>query len=250
LKLKDRVAIVTGGGRNIGRAISLALAREGANIIIADLDIDAAVATSKEVEEIGRQCLALQVDLTDSSSIRKLVDTAMNEFGKIDILVNNAGVQLNKQCLLDIDENEWDFTMLVNARSICFLSKSVASIMKDQGSGKIVNMASISGRIFSADNLAYAVSKAAVTALTGQMAVELAPYNINVNAVAPGYVDTIFNKETLAKPNAREEIGKKVPLGRLAQPEDIAGSVVFLSSDDASYVTGHTIVIDGGYTLI
>jgi NAD(P)-dependent dehydrogenase (short-subunit alcohol dehydrogenase family) len=250
LKLKDRVAIVTGGGRNIGRAISLALAEEGADIVIADLDMDAAVATGNDVEKLGRHCLVLQVDLAEENGIKRLVDSAMSRFGKIDILVNNAGVQLDKQCLLDLDEKEWDFTMLVNARSICFLSKQIASIMKDQGSGKIVNMASISGRIFSADNLAYTVSKAAVTALTGQMAVELAPYNINVNAVAPGYVDTIFNKETLAKPNARVEIGKKVPLGRLAQPEDIAGSVVFLSSDDASYVTGHTIVIDGGYTLI
>ena len=250
MKLKDRVAIVTGGGRNIGRSISLALAGEGAKVVIADLDFDSAVETGKEIESSSGNCMVLKVDLSRDEEINKLVETVLNKYDSIDILVNNAGVQLNKECLLDLSEHEWDYTMLVNARSVCFLSKAVATVMKEKGGGKIINVASISGRIFSADNLAYAISKAAVTALTSQMAVELAPYKINVNALAPGYVDTEFNRETLARPNAREEISKTIPLGRLAQPDDISGAAVFLASDEASYITGHAIVIDGGYTLL
>ena len=250
MKLNDRVAIVTGGGRNIGRSISLALAREGAEVVIADLDFDSAVETGKEIESSGGNCMVLKVDLSRDEEINKLVKTVLNKYDRIDILVNNAGVQLNKECLLDLCEHEWDYTMLVNARSVCFLSKAVATVMKEKDGGKIINVASISGRIFSADNLAYAISKAAVTALTSQMAVELAPYKINVNALAPGYVDTEFNRETLARPNAREEISKTIPLGRLAQPDDISGAAVFLASDEASYITGHAIVIDGGYTLL
>lgn len=248
--LKDKVAIITGGGRNIGRAIAHAFADEGAKVVVADYNLEAAENVSKEIEEKGTECTCVHVDLAKFENIEKLVNTVMNKYKRIDILVNNAGVQLNKQTLLELDEHEWDYTMLVNTRSTCFLSKAVAEIMKEQGGGRIVNMASIAGRIFEPYNLAYAVSKAGVTALTGQTAVELAQYNINVNAVAPGFVDTDFNRETLSRPNARQEISKNIPMNRLAQPDDIAGAVVFLASDKASYITGQTIVIDGGLTLL
>jgi NAD(P)-dependent dehydrogenase (short-subunit alcohol dehydrogenase family) len=248
--LKDQVVIVTGGGRNIGRAISTRLAGQGAVVVIADLDMSAAQLTSESINKQGGQSRAIEVDVAKMEDLSHLVHETMKAYGKIDVLVNNAGVQLKKQALLELDESEWDYTMLVNAKSLCFLTKLVASVMKNQGNGKIVNMASVSGRIFSADNLAYTISKAAVTALTGQMAVELAPYGIRVNAVAPGYIDTIFNKETLARPNAREEISQKIPAGRLGTPDDISGPVLFLASNLSEYVTGHTLVIDGGYTLL
>jgi len=250
MRLQDRIVIVTGGSRNIGRAIALALAKEGANIVIADIDMESAKKTAKEIEELGRKSIVVKTDITRKEDINNLVEKTIQNFGKIDILVNNAGIQLAKQRLESLTENEWDTTININVKGTCFLSKAVAEKMKSDGGGKIVNVASVSGYIFSEDNLAYNVSKGAVKALTSQLGIDLAPYNINVNAIAPGMINTLFNKETFSVEGARERIAKTIPIQRLGEPEDLGEAVVFLASDGASYMTGQTIVIDGGLTLI
>lgn len=250
MKLQDRVAIVTGGSRNIGKAIAFALAKEGADIVIADINMELAVKTSKEIEDLGRKSIAVKTDITKKEDVNNLVKETKEKFGKINILVNNAGIQLDKQRLENLTEFEWDTTFNINVKGTCFLSKAVAEKMKLEGGGKIVNVASVSGYIFSEDNLAYNVSKGAAKALTSQLGIDLAPYNINVNGIAPGMINTLFNRETFSVEGARERIAKTIPIPRLGEPEDLGEAVVFLASDGASYMTGQTIVIDGGLTLI
>lgn len=251
MRLADRVALVTGGARNIGQAISLALAREGAQVVVSDVIQEEGQKTVSEIlAQEGEACF-IGADVRIQEDISYLVEETWKRMGGIHILVNNAGVQLKKQGLLQLQEEEWDKTFDVNLKGLCFLSQGVARIMKRQGGGKIINLASIAGgSVFSADNLAYTISKGAVRAATSQMAVELAPYNIQVNAIAPGYVDTSMNQETFSRPGAREEIAKKIPLGRIAKPQEMTGLVIFLSGDESSYLTGETIVMDGGYSLL
>ena len=249
MRLKDKVAIVTGGSRNIGRAISLSLAKEGAHIVIADIDMDAAQKTSTEIENLGRKALVVRTDITKKENINNLVNKTIENFEKVDILVNNAGIQLDKQRLENLTEEEWDTTIKINVKGSVFLSQAVAEKMKLHGGGKIVNVASVNGFIFSEDNLAYVVSKGAVKALTSQLGVDLAPYNINVNAIAPGFIETNFNKETLSVEGAVNRISQGIPIGRVGQPEDLGEVVAFLASDSASYITGQTIVVDGGLIL-
>lgn len=249
MKLKDRVAIVTGGGRNIGKAIVLALAREGADIVIADIDMEAAERTSQEVREISRRSIFVKTDITKIEDIKILVGKTIEEFGKIDILVNNAGVQLNKQRLENLTEREWDITFNVNVKGTVFLSQAVAEKMKLNGGGKVIIISSICAFVFTVDNLAYNVSKATLKALTSQLAMDLAEYNINVNGIAPGFIDTSFNEETLSVEGARERIASTIPLKRLGKSEDLSEAAVFLASDASSYMTGQTIIIDGGFIL-
>jgi len=249
MELKNKVAIVTGGGRNIGKAISLALARKGSDIIIADIDMHSANKTSKEIEMLGRKAMAIKTDITKIDDIEKLFDKSIESFKKVDILVNNAGILVENQTLMEINESKWDATMNVNLKSIVFLCKKAAERMIENRNGKIINVASVCGFIFDKKHMAYNVSKGAVKALTSQLAVELGPYNINVNAIAPGFINTTLNK------TLEDEVGKQnaidsIPLGRVGQPEDLGETVAFLASEGASYITGHTIVIDGGLLLM
>ncbi len=249
MRLKDRIAIVTGGGRNIGRAISLSLAKAGANIVIADIDIDSAKVTCQDIRDLGRDALIIKTDITKKEEIDNLVNKTIEKFGRIDILVNNAGIQLEKQRLEDLSEEEWDITMKINLKAPVFLSQAVAEKMKLIGGGKIIIVSSICAFVYTVDNLAYNVSKAALRGLTGQLGMDLAEYNINVNGIAPGFIDTNFNRQTLSVEGARERIASGIPIRRLGHPKDLAEMVVFLASDDASYITGQTIIIDGGLTL-
>lgn len=250
MKLKDRVVVVTGGAQGIGRAIVMAIAREGARLAVADRNQVGAERVAAQAEELGATCIAVRTDVTSPDDHSRLVSEVIERFGRIDVLVNNAGIQEKKAGLLSLTQESWDKTMNVNLRGMFFLSQAVASVMASQGGGAIVNVASIAGHVFWHGILPYNVSKAGVRGLTGSMALELAPHGIRVNAVAPGYVDTDLNQESFSVANAREEAAKKIPLGRVAQPDDIPGAVVFLASNDSAYVTGHTLVVDGGYTLI
>lgn len=246
--LKDRIAIVTGGGRNIGKGFTEALWREGATVVVADVD---AIAAEKMVKELGERAEFVKTDITSKEDIEKLVDTVLAKYKKIDILVNNAGVQLNKRKLEEIEEHDLDLTIDINLKGMIMLTQKVVNkYMKEAGKGKIINTASICGNIYYDENFAYTVSKGAVKTFTSQAATELAKYNITVNSIAPGYINTEMNKDTFSKPGMLETICKRIPQRRIAEVEELGETVVFLSSEASDYITGQTLIVDGGYTLI
>lgn len=250
MRLVDRVAIVTGAGQGIGRAIALALAREGAAVVVADLQPSTAEATAASITATGGRALTARVDVARLDDLAALVQRTLAAFARIDILVNNAGIAVVKP-FLDVTEEEWDRQMAVNLKAAFFASQQVARVMIRQGrGGRIVNVASTSAFVASSSPMVpYDVSKAGVRMLTVSTAVQLAPHGITVNAVAPGTIDTALTR-SVVDPQRREQYAReKIPLGRLGQPEDVAGAVVFFCSDDAAYVTGHTLVVDGGWLL-
>jgi len=247
VKLEGQVAIVTGGAQGIGRAIAIGLAREGAHVVIADIQLEKALETAKEIEALGRKSIALQVDVSRVPDISMMVEKALEAFGTVDILVNNAGIALPTP-FLETTEEAWDKIIDVNLKSAFFCSQYVARIMVDQGRGKIVNLASTSSFVAGRQEVPYAVSKAGVRMLTAAASAELAPYNVNVNAIAPGLIKTPLTEKHFPSPEALEErVKAKTPMGRAGIPEDLVGAVVFLCSADADYVTGHTLVVDGGW---
>mgnify|MGYP001068749695 CR=1 FL=1 len=258
MRLKDKIAIVTGGAKGIGRSIALALAKEGANIVIADLDEGQGKKTASEIEVLGRRTLVVKCDVRLLSDIDNLVKRTVEVFGRIDILCNNAGVSTMNR-LLDVTEKDYDFNMDVNAKGVFFCSQAVArQMIKQGGQGKIVNTASIagfSGGTFLSD---YNASKAACIIHTMSFAMELAKHKINVNAVCPGLVRTSMQEreiqwESELTGRSIEEIKRRYlevsPLGRLEEPEDVAKVVVFLASDDADFITGEAIKCDGGLLM-
>ena len=246
-RLPDRVAIVTGGGQGIGRALALGLAGEGAHVAVADIQADKSLETAAEVQRLGRRSLGLHVDVSDLDDISRLVDRTLEEFGRIDILVNNAGIALPTP-FLETAEADWDRIMDINLKAAFFCSQSVARVMVRQGGGKIVNLASTSSFVAGRQEVPYAVSKAGVWMLTAAASAELAPYNINVNAIAPGLIKTPLTERHFPSTEALEaRVKAKAPMGRAGTPRDLVGAVVFLCSDEASNVNGHTLVVDGGW---
>jgi D-sorbitol dehydrogenase (acceptor) len=255
MRLENKIAIVTGGGSGIGRGISLRLAEEGAAVAVADLDLDAANHVAGEIAANGGRAIGVQVDVRKQDAVQAMVDSTVRAYGGIDILVNNAGVGKIIP-FFETTEQDWDFMFDVNGKGVLFCSQAVAKVMIEQGrGGKIVNLASQAGRRGEALVLAYCASKACVISMTQSMALALAEHKINVNAVAPGIVDTPFWDE-VDKQFAKllnMEIGepkrtftKSIPLGRIEQPEDVAGAVVFLASSDADYITQQCLNVDGG----
>lgn len=256
-RLSGKVALVTGGGQGIGKAISLKLAQDGANVIIADLNLDNAETVKKEVEELGQRSYAVQVDVRDEKVVKEVVKSSLEEMGQIDILVNNAGVGAFNP-FFDVEERELDLQYEVNVKGVFFFMKAVAEQMVKQGGGKIVNLASQAGRRGEPYALSYCMSKAAVISITQSAALALARNNINVNAVAPGVVDTPFWVEVdkkfaeiqnLPVGEPKRRVVEAIPLGRIEQPEDVAKVVAFLSSSEADYMTGQTVNVDGGNVL-
>jgi 3-oxoacyl-[acyl-carrier protein] reductase len=247
VKLRDRVAIVTGAAQGIGRAIALGLASEGAHVVVADLQEEKARQTANQVRDMGRRSLALRVDVSDLNDLSALVKTALEEFGTIDILVNNAGIALGTP-FLETTEEAWNRIMDVNLKSAFFCSQYVAQVMVEKQGGRIVNLASTSSFVAGRQEVPYAISKAGVRMLTASAAAELAPHNVNVNAIAPGLIKTPLTAKHFPSPEALEaRVKAKTPMGRAGTPQDLVGAVVFLCSDDAEYVTGHTLVVDGGW---
>lgn len=248
-RFEGKVVIVTGSGRGIGKAIALAFAREGAKVAVNDIDMEEAEAVVRQIGD-GSQCaMAVGADVRRASQVRRMVQSVLEEFGTVDILVNNAGV-LRSTCLGDITGEEWDWVMSVNVKGVFLCTKEVLPIMKDRRRGKIVNMASSAGRSTSTFGGAhYTASKAAVLGLTRHTAQELASFGINVNSLCPGSVDTEMVREG-STPERLEEEATKIPLGRLGTPEEIADLVLFLASDEASYITGATVDINGGDLMI
>jgi 2-deoxy-D-gluconate 3-dehydrogenase len=244
-KLDNRVAIVTGAARGLGQAMSVGLAEAGADVSLVDV-LDMAD-TKKKIEKVGRRCVSINADLSSKDSINEIVSTTLQELGKIDILVNNAGI-IRRAPIVEFSEKDWDDVMNVNIRALFFLSQAVAKVfIKQDNGGKIVNIASMlsfQGGIFVPS---YTASKSAVMGLTRLLANELAPHNINVNAIAPGYMATDNTAPLRADAARNKAILERIPLGRWGNPEDLQGVVVFLASEASTYMNGYTIAVDGGW---
>lgn len=252
--LPDKIAIVTGASKGIGRAIALRLAEEGANIVIADVDTDEGEKVARMIEKMGRKCLVVRCDVRNAREVENMVEKAIQKFGRIDILVNNAGVS-SMAPMVDLEEKDWDFNMDINAKGQFLCSKAVVKYMIKQRAGKIINNASLAAKRGARFLAHYSASKFAVLGLTYTMALELAPYNITVNAVCPGIVETdMIRREWkwegeirgMTPDEVRDEYLAEIPLGRLCQPEDVAGVVAFLASKDADYLTAQAINVNGG----
>ena len=249
-RFAGQVALVTGAGRGMGRAVALTLAAGGAQVAINDIDARTVHAVAEEIEEKGDDAFPVIADVGDEDEVQTMVQAAVSQFGTVHILINNAGILRSSMSLETIPVTEWDLIMAVNVRGIFLCTKHVLPLMKVQRRGKIVNVSSSAGRSTSTFGGAhYTASKAAVLGLTRHTAREVASYGINVNAVAPGSMDTEMVREVAALEWITQEEAK-IPLGRLGTPQDEADLVAFLVSDEASYITGATIDINGGDLMI
>jgi len=245
--LPGKVAMVTGGRRGIGKAIALALAEAGADIAICDRVVDDSElkTVAEEVKRLGRRSLVVQADITSKADVDSLVQRVTSEFGAIDILVNNAAMNIRAP-LLELREDGWDKVINTDLKGYYLCSQAVGKQMVSQKRGSIINMASTAAIKAAPEMGAYCIAKAGVVMLTRILAVELAQYNIRVNAIAPYMVKTKFSQPLWSDPETLKQIESEIPLGRLAEPSDIVGSVLFLASDASAYITGHTIIVDGG----
>ncbi len=246
MSLRNKVAVVTGSSRGIGRAIAQAFAREGAAVLLnAAHAVEEVRAATLAITASGGKALAVQADVGRPEEARALIGRAVEAFGRVDILVNNAGI-VDRSGLWEIDEDKWARMMAVHVTGPFFAAQAAGEIMVRQGAGVIINIASMRGIEPGTGPLHYNVSKAAVLMLTKCLARDLAPH-VRVNAIAPGYTDTAFHAErTIAE---REQITARIPLRRFGQPGDVARAAVFLASDEAAYITGHTLVLSGGVVM-
>jgi NAD(P)-dependent dehydrogenase (short-subunit alcohol dehydrogenase family) len=246
--LTGKVALVTGAARGLGRAISLALAHAGADIALGLRDINTGTDFAREIEALGRRALPLQMDVTDLHQISRAVVGAAAHFGELDILVNNAGGGFSNLAL-DVSEEEFDATLSINLKATFFAAQAAAKIMIREGGGTIINMSSQAAFAALPTESVYCASKAAVSHLTKCLAVEWGQHNITVNAVAPTFIATPGTDQALSDPAFRADVIERIAgLHRIGEPMDVAGAVVFLASPAASLITGHTILIDGGWT--
>lgn len=246
MQLKDKSAIVTGGGRGIGKEIALALAEGGANIALVDIDEKTLAETAKEIEAKGVKAATFKTNVTSTIDTENLAKEVNEKFGKIDILVNNAGITRDN-LIMRMKEDEWDKVITINLKGVFNCTKAVSRYMMKQRSGNIVNIASIIGIGGNVGQANYAASKAGVIAFTKSSAKEFAPRNINVNAVAPGFIQTAMTD--VLKEDVKSKMMERIPLSRLGMPKDVANAVLFLTGDSASYITGQTIVVDGGMVM-
>ncbi len=246
--LQGKVAVVTGGSRGIGQAIALGIARAGADVVVASRKLPDLEKVAEEIKGLGRKSLAVAAHVGRVEEIDNLVSKVKEEFGRIDILVNNAATNPAMDSALDVSERAWDSIMNLNLKGLFFLSQAVARVMKEQGGGRIVNIASVAG--ITPDILpVYSISKAGVIMATKVMASEWAKYNIRVNTVAPGMTRTRFSEALWSNPDILQGAMFRTPMGRIAEPEEMVGAVIYLASDASSYVTGQVIAVDGGTTI-
>ncbi|OGZ24140.1 MAG: hypothetical protein A2896_02395 [Candidatus Nealsonbacteria bacterium RIFCSPLOWO2_01_FULL_43_32] len=249
MSLKGKVAIITGARRGMGRAHALALARAGAKAVVSDISLADCKKVVKEIEKAEGQALAVQCDVTKQGEVNKMVEAAVKEWGKVDILVNNAGIA--QFCpFLEMTEEIWDRTLAINLKGYFLCAQAAAKQMAKQKSGVIVNIASVAmgQQGIGFPNIAhYCASKGGIVGLTEALAIELAPYNIRVNAVAPGMIETPMIASIKQDKKALAGLLARVPLQRVGRPEEVSRLVLFLASDDSSYMTGSTVVIDGGW---
>jgi NAD(P)-dependent dehydrogenase (short-subunit alcohol dehydrogenase family) len=247
--LDGKVALVTGGSRGIGEAIALAFADAGADVVVSSRSQPDLEKVAEEIRGLGRRALALAAHIGRLVEVDNLVKGAMEEFNRIDILVNNAATNPAWVHILESEERLWDSIMNLNLKGPFFLSQKVAKIMKEQGGGSIINIASVEGFMVGDRSAIYDISKAGLINFTKAAASEWAQYNIRVNAIAPGSVQTRLTRSMWENQEYRTVLESKIPLHRIAQPMEMAGAAIYLASDAAGYTTGSLIVVDGGLTL-
>jgi 2-deoxy-D-gluconate 3-dehydrogenase len=245
--LSGKVALVTGAGRGIGYHIALALARYGADVVACSRTISELEKVGREIEELGRRVFIKQVDIRKVSEINSLVEEAVGAFEHIDILVNNAGTNI-PQWAVDVTEEAWNNVMDINLKGLFFVAQAVGKVMIRQKKGKIINISSQSGIVGLLRRAAYCASKGGVNLLTKVLAIEWAPHNVKVNALAPTFIETPMTRPMFQDKDFRDYVLGNISLGRLAKPEDIVGAAIYLASDASDMVTGHVLLVDGGWT--
>ncbi len=247
LSLEGKVAIVTGGGTGIGRSIALEFAKAGADVVVASRRLPVLEKVAEEIRALGRRSLAVRTDVSQKADVDNMVQRVMDEFGAIDILVNDAGIVVPCS-LLETEEDDWDKIFDINLKGCQLCSQAVGRIMVERKRGNIISIASTNSFVVGKEEAPYSISKAGVVMLTRGLAKELADYNIRVNAIAPGWIRTEMSREIWSQPEseyAKQELAK-ILLGRLGEPSEVANVALFLASDLSSYITGTTIVVDGG----
>ncbi|HUL29345.1 MAG TPA: glucose 1-dehydrogenase [Thermodesulfobacteriota bacterium] len=244
--LSGKVALVTGAARGMGHEFALTLARYGADLIVCDI-LPELERIKPKIENLGRRVLSQKVDLYRIPEIQTMVDESMRAFGRIDILVNNAGINI-PQWATEVTEEAWDRVINLNLKGLFFCCQAVGKVMIQQRKGKIINVSSTMGSVGLERRAAYSSSKAGVNLLTKVLAIEWAPYQINVNAIAPTFVETPLTKPMFEEKGFRDSVLGNIPLGRIAQTRDITGAVIYLASEASNMVTGHVLLIDGGWT--
>lgn len=245
-ELTDKVAVITGASRGIGRAIALRLAEGGADVVVTATSRESAEKVAGEIEKLGRKSLPVAVNVAAYDEVEKLIKTTLETFSKIDILVNNAGINRDN-LLVRMSQDEWDAALNVNLRGTFNCIRAATKTFMKQRAGKIINITSVVGVIGNAGQANYCASKAGVIGLTKSVARELASRNIQVNAIAPGYIATDMTEQL--SEDIKTELKKTIPLGRIGAPEDVADLVAFLASERANYITGQTIHVDGGMVM-
>jgi NAD(P)-dependent dehydrogenase (short-subunit alcohol dehydrogenase family) len=247
MRFENQVVLITGGGSGIGQEMALRFAAEGASIVAADWKLPAAESTVAKIEERGGNALAVEADVSKSDQVEAMAKAALDHFGKVDILVNNAGLSVG-DAILDFDEAAWDLNVDVVLKAVYLCSRALLPQMLERGSGVILNISSVNG-LMAIGESAYAAAKAGMINLTGNMAIHYGDQGVRVNCIAPGTIKTpIWNERLEREPDAMDHIVPWYPLGRVGTPEDVAKAALFLCSDDASWITGVTLPVDGGLT--
>ncbi len=249
MRLKDKVAIVTGGSRGIGRGIAQRFAREGAKVAVVHVQGESGQEVVDQIQAEGGQAIVVHCDTSNSAQVNAMVRRVLDEWGTIDILVNNAGICPFHE-FLDMPEGLWDRVLEVNLKGYFLTSQAVANVMVERGvKGRIIAVSSISGEFGGSLQSHYCSSKGGINQLVKSMAISLGPHGITCNAVLPGTVETDVNREALSEPGAREYWQQRAPLGRLGTPDDIAGAVMFFAGEDSDWCTGSLLVVDGGVSV-
>ncbi len=245
--LGGKVAVVTGAGRGLGYHFALALARYGADVVVCSRTVSELEAVAGEIEKLGRRAMIQRMDITSISDIQSMVEKSANQFGRIDILVNNAGLN-RPEWAEEVTEDNWDLVLNTNLKGLFFCAQAVGRVMIKQKKGKIINVSSDAGSVALIKRSAYCASKGGVNQVTKVLAIEWAKHNINVNAIAPAFIETPLTAPMFKEPEFRDYVLDNTPLGRIGTTHDVVGAIIFLASEASNYVTGHTLLIDGGWT--